>query len=267
MPGLGKSGTSRISFLSSSIVLICGHSYDVIRAAHDIISGDLSVSPSVHQSESVLAMRTARFVTRIIAFIAVCTAAAFPTGAQQKPDDVVRVNTDIVQTDFMVFDKQGNFVDNLKRDQFVLKVEGKPRPISFFDRLAAGSRSEEAQLAAARGASLNGPVVPVPLDRGRTVMFFIDDLHLSPGSTTYTRQMLKRFIDQEMKQNDQASISSVSGQLGFLQQLTDNKAVLKSAADRLRSLQATLQSVEYPPMTQDQASLIEKHIDDFLNFF
>jgi VWFA-related protein len=239
----------------------------VIRAAHDIISADLSVSPSVHQSESVLAMRTARFVTRIITFIAVCTAAAFPTGAQQKPDDVVRVNTDIVQTDFMVFDKQGNFVDNLKRDQFVLKVEGKQREISFFDRLASGSRSEEAQLAAARGSGVNGPGVPVPLDRGRTVLFFIDDLHLSPASVSYTRRMLKQFIDQQMKQNDQAEIASTSGQLGFLQQLTDNKTVLKSAADRLRSLQATLQTAEYPPMTEYQALVIEQHDTDLLKFF
>jgi len=211
-------------------------------------------------------MRTARFVTRIITIIAVLAAAAVPTVAQQKPDDVVRVNTDIVQTDFMVFDKQGNFVANLKRDQFVLKVEGKPREISFFDRLAAGSRSEEAQLAAARGSGVNGPGVPVPLDRGRTVMFFIDDLHLSPGSATYTRRMLKQFIEQQMKQNDQAEIASASGQLGFLQQLSDNKRVLNSAADRLRSLQATLQTAEYPPMTEYQALVIEQHDTDLLKF-
>lgn len=212
-------------------------------------------------------MRTARFVTRIITIIAVCTAAAFPISAQQKPDDVVRVNTEIVQTDFMVFDKQGNFVDNLKRDQFVLKVEGKQRDISFFDRLAAGSRSEEAQLAAARGSGVNGPGVPVPLDRGRNVLFFIDDLHLSPASASYTRRMLKQFIEQQMKQNDQAEIASASGQLGFLQQLTDNKRVLNSAADRLRSLQATLQTAEYPPMTDYQALVIEQHDTDLLKFF
>ncbi|HMH45013.1 MAG TPA: VWA domain-containing protein [Pyrinomonadaceae bacterium] len=219
------------------------------------------------KAKVVPAMRTARFVTRIITFIAVCAAAAVPTSAQQKPDEVVRVNTDIVQTDFMVFDKQGNFVDNLKRDQFVLKVEGKPREISFFDRLASGSRSEEAQLAAARGSVVNGQGVPVPLDRGRTVMFFIDDLHLSPGSATYTRRMLKQFIDQQMKQNDQAEIASASGQLGFLQQLTDNKAVLNSAADRLRALHVAYQSVEYPPMTEYQALVIEQHDTDLLNFF
>src|SRR2546429_4961838 len=124
-------------------------------------------------------MRTARFVTHIIIFIAACSAAALPTNAQEKSDEVVRVNTALVQTDIMVFDKQGNFVDGLKRDQFMLKVDGKPREISFFEKVVAGSRNEEAQLAAARGNSRGAaqPGGAVPLDRGRTIYFFIDDLH------------------------------------------------------------------------------------------
>src|SRR5215831_3678453 len=203
----------------------------------------------------------------IILLFTICSAAACPLRAQQKPDDVVRVNTDLVQTDFMVFDKQGNFIDGLKRDQLVLKIEGKPREISFFDRIAAGSRNEESQLAAARGATVNGGPAPVPLDQGRTVLFFIDDLHLSAGSVTYTRQMLKRFIDHDLKQNDQAEIASASGQLGFLQQLTDNKSVLTSAADRLRAQSPIPQTGEYPPMTEYQAMVIERHDDDLLNFF
>ncbi len=203
----------------------------------------------------------------IILLFTICGAAAYPLRAQQKPDDVVRVNTDLVQTDFMVFDKQGNFVDGLKREQLVLKVEGKPREISFFDRIAAGSRNEEAQLTAARGTSAKGGTAPVPLDRGRTILFFIDDLHLSAGSVTYTRQMLKRFIEHDLKQNDQAEIASTSGQLGFLQQLTDNKSVLTAAADRLRALNATMQTGEYPPMTEYQAMSIERPDEDLLNFF
>jgi VWFA-related protein len=212
-------------------------------------------------------MTTVPFIRRLIIFWAILNVAAFAAFAQQKPDDVLRVNTDLVQTDFMVFDKQGNFVDGLKRDQLVLKVEGKAREISFFDRIDAGSRNEEAQLAAARGASMGGGPAPVPLDRGRTVLFFIDDLHLSAGSVTYTRQMLKRFIDHDLKQNDQAEIASASGQLGFLQQVTDNKSVLTSAAGRLRALNMTVQSVEYPPMTEYQAMAIERHDDDLMNFF
>src|SRR5437588_10617405 len=92
-------------------------------------------------------------------------------------EDVVKVDTALVQTDVMVFDKQGSFVDGLMRDQFVLKIDGKPREISFFEKIQAGSPNEEAQLAAARGnalvnASVN--ITPVPLDRGRTMFFFVD---------------------------------------------------------------------------------------------
>jgi VWFA-related protein len=210
-------------------------------------------------------MRTARLIhVVILLIISVPTLTAL---AQQKPDEVVTVNTSLVQTDFTVFDKQGNFVDGLKRDQFVFKVDGKPREVSFFDRLAAGSRSEEAQLAAARGASVPGGPAPVPLDRGRTVIFFIDDFHLSPGSTTYARRMLKEFIADGMKQNDQAQIVSASGILGFVQQLTDNKTVLNTAADRIRSNQMTLETGEYPPITEYQAIELERHNDDLLRFF
>ena len=74
-------------------------------------------------------MKTALLIRRVIILWAVISVPAATAFAQQKPDDVVRVNTDVVQTDFMVFDKQGNFVDGLKRDQFVIKVEGKPREI------------------------------------------------------------------------------------------------------------------------------------------
>src|SRR5438128_6829363 len=116
-----------------------------------------------------------------------CVSPTFVRGQNPPGQDVevIRINASLVQTDVMVFDKQGGFVDGLKRDQFALKIDGKPRPIAFFDRVTAGSRNEEAQLAAARGHAITGGADnagPVPLDRGRTVFFFIDDLHLSVSS-------------------------------------------------------------------------------------
>jgi VWFA-related protein len=189
---------------------------------------------------------------------------------QGRSDEVVRVNTELVQTDFMVFDKEGNFVDGLKSDQFVFKVEGKPRAITFFDQIAAGSRNEEAQLAAARGNPTNtgGKTPAVPLDRGRTVMFFLDDMHLSNGSMSLVRAMLKRFVEREMRQNDQSAIASATGQLGFLQQLTDSREVMMAAIDRLRTQpNLLLQSAERPPMTEYQALTIDQHDPDVLDFF
>jgi VWFA-related protein len=189
-----------------------------------------------------------------------------PGSARQGPD-VVRVNTSLVQTDVMVFDKQGGFVDGLKRDQFVLKIDGKPRDISFFERIVAGSRNEEAQLAAARGSSAGGNTGAVPLDRGRTVFFFIDDLHLSQSSIKQARLLLLRFINREMGQNDEAAITSSSGQIGFLQQLTDDKQVLQAATERLMAKSYTVRDSDQPPMSEYQAILIERNESDVLDFF
>lgn len=215
-------------------------------------------------------MRVSKLLKQLaIVFTAVCTF-ALSASAQQQPQnqnpDVIRVTTSLVQTDVMVFDKNGKFVDDLKREQFVLKVDGKPREISFFERVQAGSPSEESQLAAARGrAAKTG--APVPLDRGRTVFFFIDDLHLSPESTSHTKKLLTQFVDREMGQNDQVVFIAASGQIGFLQQLTDNKKVLLKAIERISSRQSRSRDMQSPPMSEYQALRIDQRDDDVKNVY
>src|SRR5216117_2927630 len=61
---------------------------------------------------------------------------------QPEQDDVIRVNTELVQTDVMVFDKKGNFVAGLKPEQFVLKIDNKPQPVAFFEQVSSGSLRE-----------------------------------------------------------------------------------------------------------------------------
>ena len=184
-----------------------------------------------------------------------------PAKPQQQPEDVVRIYTDLVQTDVMVFDKQGRFVNGLKREDFDLRVDGKPQPIEFFERVAAGSADEEAQLSAARGSGASNPknAGPVPLDRGRTIFFYVDDFHLSAGDLVFLRKALLHFIDSDLGQNDEAVITSASGQIGFLQQLTDNKAVLRAAVERLKARpQNMARDSERPPMNEYQALVIDR---------
>src|SRR2546425_729746 len=57
--------------------------------------------------------------------------------------DVLRINTDLIQTAITVIDKNGRFVDGLDRGQFELLIDGQPRPISFFERVTSGSVREE----------------------------------------------------------------------------------------------------------------------------
>ena len=190
---------------------------------------------------------------------------------RQDQSDVVRVFTELVQTDVMVFDRDGRFVNDLNREDFELKIDGKVRPVEFFERVTAGTRSEESQLAAARGAAngrgvLNSPGA-VPLDRGRPVFFYIDDLHLDLSSVNRTRNLLTKFVNQEMGQNDVAAITSASGQIGFLQQLTDNKTVLRAALERLKFRSYSLRDAERPAMSEYQALRIDNFDRDVTDYF
>ena len=66
-----------------------------------------------------------------------------PERGKQDQTEVLRVFTELVQTDVMVFDKQGRFVNGLKREDFELKIDGKLRPVEFFERIAAGTSDED----------------------------------------------------------------------------------------------------------------------------
>nr|MBA3766749.1 VWA domain-containing protein [Acidobacteriota bacterium] len=187
------------------------------------------------------------------------------SAAPQEAEDVLRINTELVQTDVLVLDKQGRFVDNLQREQFELRVDGKPQAFSFFERVRTGSADEEAQLAAARGIASTAKGAPVhPLDRGRTLIFFIDDVHLSADSLARARKVVLRFINEEMGANDEAIIASTSGQIGFLQQLTNNKAVLRAALARLNFRQHIRTKGEFPEITEYQAFAIQERNDQQL---
>ena len=87
----------------------------------------------------------------------------------------------------MVFNKQGQFVKDLTRDNFELRIDGKPRPIQAFELITAGS-DEESQPAAARGATTVNVNRPVPLDRGRIVFFYVDDFHMDVASFPMARR-------------------------------------------------------------------------------
>jgi len=188
----------------------------------------------------------------------------------QEQSDVVRVFTDLVQTDVMVFDKQGRFADGLRREDFELRIDGKVKPIEFFERISVGSINEETQLSAARGTSAgtrsNLPGA-VPLDRGRTVFFYLDDLHLAPASLAAARKVVTDFIERDMNQNDEAAITSASGQIGFLQQLTDQKAVLRTALQRVKYRSYSVRDSERPAMTEYQALQIENYNVDVFEYF
>jgi VWFA-related protein len=70
-----------------------------------------------------------------------------------------------------------------------------------------------------------------------------------------------------MGKNDEAAIASASGQIGFLQQLTDNKSVLRAALERLNVRSTSASDFERPTMTEYQGLLITNYDPEITDYF
>lgn len=212
------------------------------------------------------------FRSFVRAFLLVALLCFFPRLllAQGQTGDVVRINTELVQTDVTVLDKKGRFVEGLSLEQFELTLDGKPQPISFFERVRTGSAQEAAQVAAARRGAKAAPVstnAASTADNGRVILFFLDDVHLSGDSLARARLALLDFVDKRMRPGDQVAIVSTSGQIGFLQQLTDNEAVLREAIARLNYKRNPETYSGRTVITDYQANQVAEHSDsDLFNY-
>ena len=179
-------------------------------------------------------------------------------------DDVVRTKTELVQTDVTVLDKRGRVVEGLSAEDFELRVDNKLQPLSFFEQVRAGSRDEEKQLTAARkGEPTTQPkVVGTPAsDRERVIFFFVDDVHLTVDGLNRAREVLTHFVENQIASNDRVAIVSTTGQIGFLQQLTDNKAVLREAIGRLNSNYNPETITSHVAISEVDANMVANHAD------
>lgn len=162
--------------------------------------------------------------------------------AQQPPTqpadqgDVIRVKTDLVQLRAVVTDKSGKPVANLSQDDFEVLENGKPQSLSFFslERIPVGST----------GPAAANPALPASADRPsgstaanakpvRTIVLLVDTLHLAPISLIRAKQQLKRFVDEQVTDQDVVAIVTTSGSLGVLQQFMRDRKRLKYAIDRI----------------------------------
>jgi VWFA-related protein len=144
---------------------------------------------------------------------------------ENEPEEVIRLDTELVQVRAVVTDSKGQPVDGLTQDDFEVFEDGKPQPISFFSVVRAPGR-EEARVAAP-GAKPNRAAP------ARTVVLLVDTLHLAPGNLVRAKGFMRKFVNEMMTDSDVVAIVSTSGNLGILQQFTSDRRVLRRAIDRL----------------------------------
>jgi VWFA-related protein len=204
----------------------------------------------------------------LVCLVVLAVGAQAQKPSQTKPpssdDDIVRVKIELVQTDVNVVDKRGQPEEGLSPDQFQLRVNGKSQPVLFFDQITTGAAREEEQLRAApnmKPGIAAPPAANAAAARGRVIFFFVDDVHLAGDSLSRARSLLTRFVENKMTAGDRVAIVSTSGQIGFLQQLTDNRSVLREAISRIQSKYNPEPTASHVKISEADANLVANHSD------
>jgi VWFA-related protein len=157
--------------------------------------------------------------------------------SQSKPadqDQSIRLKSDLIEMRVVVTDRKGQIVDNLKQEDFEIISDGRPQSISFFsvERIKGRSTGAAPQHRPAPPAA-TAPAARTAPTPARTIVLFVDNIHLPTFSFMRVKQHLKRFVDEQLTDQDLAAIVPTYGNLGALQQFMRDRKMLKTGIDKL----------------------------------
>src|SRR4051812_26617826 len=159
-------------------------------------------------------------------------APAAPPAAQEKP--TFKVTVDLVTNDIIVRDEKGNFIPDLKKEEFEIFEDGVKQDISSMTVVTGGRVTNV--LAPPPPPPPEGIVLPPSRPRndvsGRIFLFFVDDLHLQFHNTGRVRDLFKRISKELVHEGDMFGIVS-SGPSSIAVDMTYDKTRLDEAIKKM----------------------------------
>jgi VWFA-related protein len=181
-----------------------------------------------------------------------------PAPAQEppaRPIPGVGVTTELLELDVVVTGKDGRPLTDLTAADFEILEDGRPQPLTHFAR---GFGPAPGTPAAPESPGGPAPFPDEGAPRGRYLVLAVDDYHIQPSELATVRDVLNRYVDEQVKADDQVAVVATSGSLGALQQFTSDRAVLRRAIDRLRAHDRSFRPpMDVPRITDYQAQLID----------
>jgi VWFA-related protein len=157
---------------------------------------------------------------------------ASATATQQKP--TFRVQVDLVTNDIVVRDDKGNFIPDLKQDEFEVYEDGIKQDISSMTVVTGGRVTNV--MAPPPPPPPEGIILPPSRPKtdvsGRIFLFFVDDLHLQFHNTGRVRDLFKRISKELVHDGDMFGIVS-SGPSSIAVDMTYDKARLDEAIKKI----------------------------------
>ena len=173
--------------------------------------------------------------TRIAALFILTAGATLGAGQTQPPvpqPPTFKVEVDYVEVDALVTDQRGNFVRDLKKEDFQVLEDGKPQTIATFSIIDIPTERANRPLFASQPIEPDVKTNAQPFD-GRIYVMVIDDLHTTFGRSQRVKAAARQFIDRHLGANDLMAVVHTSGPTDASQEFTGNRRLLRAAVDRV----------------------------------
>lgn len=181
-----------------------------------------------------MVVRSRPFLFAVSLFLGASLLAAAPPPPPASPAGV-RAAVEVTAMDLdVVATKDGRPVNDLAREEFVVRIDGKPVPIDFFARIEAGAVHGPDLATASPDLVLDA----LKADDGETYvprqfLVYFDDDRLLPQERLPVIEGLRDFVTR-LSPSDRASIVSYTGSTRVLVPFTNSKEELLDGLSRLQ---------------------------------
>ena len=171
---------------------------------------------------------------KLLAATLLCSVALGHAVAQSPQDSppvsTIQVETNSLLLPVIVRDAHGNPVDNLRKEDFKVLDQGKPRPITGFTVDKAFNAAGPANTHTATSGPTGQPASSTPASN-RFIVFLFDDRHFTVSDVEQARLAASRAFDQPLPPNESVLLLSFHG---LNSGITRDPAALKAAVLKLK---------------------------------
>ena len=157
-----------------------------------------------------------------------------PAPGQAQPEQVIRTGVELITTDAIVRDSRGQFIADLKKDEFEIFEDGVKQELVSFTLTHGGRVYNVAQPPPPppQEGIILPPARPTNDAAGRIFLIFVDDLHLDFRNTGRIRELFKKISKELIHDGDMFGIVS-TGPSSLSIDLTYDRKRLDQAINKI----------------------------------
>ena len=176
---------------------------------------------------------------------------AAPQDQQKKAekDWVIELKTILVELRAVVTDSKGNLVQGLKKEDFELSEKGRAQDISSFAEERVGPISINQRVTLANVTPAEPP--PPSREPARSLLLFVDTINMAGQNLLRVKQGLKKFVDEQMTDQDAVMIVTSGGMEGIPARFTRERNLIRHYINKISAWGAVSNSWFTPALAAD----------------